>query len=80
MYRLKAHEELLESGFAKTPSDNYVHSHFDDLSQEMIDYASILEPAVIKTICESQFGRKFIDRFTYCTGHFIKRLPITVVK
>lgn len=79
-YRLKTHDELLNTGFALSPAGVYVHPKFDNLTLEMRDYASQLSPSIIKVLFDSPYGqRKFIDAYIYCAEHFLAEPHLKLV-
>ena len=75
-YRLKTHDELLNSGFVLTPSGEYLHSRFEKITPEMIEYATKFSPELIKVLFDASerlgfASAKFIDVGNYTCEHFV---------
>lgn len=79
-YRIKTHEELLDSGFCLTPGGVYVHPEADELSPEMIEYASRFDQRLIAQIFARLGQRQWVDRYMFCAGHFAAEPLLNVVK
>lgn len=79
-YRIKTHEELLDSGFALTPGGEYVHPTADKLTREMLELASKFEQRLIAVIFEAKFQTKIIDGAVYHVEHFVGQPALNIVR
>jgi len=76
---VKTHEELLASGFARTPSGVYVHAQAGDLSPEMIELARNFDQSLIAILFEQRDRRKYIEHEWFHAEHFVAEPMIRAV-